>query len=50
MGIMSTLLRSVIWWDRQTLNTQFYTWRKRVKVGEDDKGNVFYRTKDAKGS
>ncbi len=48
MGILNTVLRSVIWWDRQTLNTQFYTWRKGVKVGEDPQGNVFYRTRDGK--
>ncbi|MEB8388701.1 NADH:ubiquinone oxidoreductase subunit NDUFA12 [Rhodobacteraceae bacterium KMM 6894] len=46
MGILNTLLRSVTWWTGQTLNTQLYTWRKGVKVGEDGEGNVFYRTKD----
>ena len=28
MGILNTLLRTVTWWNGQTLNTQFYTWRK----------------------
>lgn len=46
MGILNTLLRSVTWWNGQTLNTQFYTWRKGIKVGEDAQGNVFYRSKD----
>jgi NADH:ubiquinone oxidoreductase subunit len=48
MGILNTLLRAVTWWDGQTLNTQLYTARKGVKVGEDDQGNVFYETKDGK--
>lgn len=46
MGIVSTLLRAVTWWNGQTLNTQLFTWRKGVKVGEDDAGNIFYETKD----
>lgn len=47
MGIGSTLLRAVTWWNSQTLNTQFFTWRKGHKVGEDDAGNCFYETKDS---
>ena len=46
MGILSTLLRAVTWWNGQTLNTQLFTWRKGVKVGEDDAGNIFYQTRD----
>ena len=46
MGILNTLLRAVTWWNGQTLNTQLFTWRKGEKVGEDDQGNLFYRTKD----
>ncbi len=46
MGILTTLLRAVTWWNGQTLNTQFLTWRKGVRVGEDTEGNIFYRTKD----
>jgi len=48
MGILRTILRPFIWWDGQTLNTQFYTWRKGVKVGEDQQGNRFYETRDGK--
>ena len=48
MGILNTLLRAVTWWNGQTLNTQFFTWRKGVKVGEDDAGNAFYKTTDGK--
>jgi len=46
MGIIRTALRWVTWWDSQTINTQIYTWRKGVKVGEDDEGNRYYRTRD----
>lgn len=46
MGILNTLLRAVTWWHGQTIGTQFFTWRKGVKVGEDTEGNVFYRTRD----
>jgi hypothetical protein len=45
MGILNTLLRAVTWWNGQTLNTQFYTWRRGVKVGEDAQGNAFFTTK-----
>lgn len=48
MGIVNTVLRAVTWWNGQTLNTQFYTWRKGVKVGEDAAGNRFYQTRDGK--
>jgi NADH:ubiquinone oxidoreductase subunit len=48
MGIINTLSRVFTWWDGSTFNTQFYTWRKGVKVGEDEQGNVFYRTRDGK--
>lgn len=46
MGLLNTLLRAVTWWNGATLNTQIYTARKGVKVGEDDEGNVFYRNSD----
>ena len=48
MGFLNTLLRSVTWWNSQTLNTQLFTARRGVKVGEDAAGNVFYRTRDDK--
>ena len=48
MGILRSILRVATWWDGQTLNTQFFTWRKGVRVGEDDAGNVFYETRDGK--
>jgi NADH:ubiquinone oxidoreductase subunit len=46
MGLLTTLLRSVTWWNGQTLNTQLFTWRKGVRVGEDNQGNIFYENKD----
>jgi len=48
MGILSSILRGVTWWNGSTLNTALYTSRKGVKVGEDDQGNTFYRTQDGK--
>jgi len=48
MGILNSILRAFTWWNGQTLNTQFWTWRKGVKVGEDEQGNQFYETRDAK--
>ena len=46
MGILNSLLRAVTWWNSQTWGTQFYTWRKGQKVGEDNQGNIFYQSKD----
>ena len=46
--MLKTLLRSVTWWNSQTLNTQWFTWRKGVRVGEDAAGNIFYQSRDAK--
>ncbi|MEP3786861.1 NADH:ubiquinone oxidoreductase subunit NDUFA12 [Ascidiaceihabitans sp.] len=46
MGLLKTALRAVTWWNGQTLNTQLFTWRKGVKVGEDGQGNIFYQTHD----
>lgn len=33
------------WWNGQTLGTRFSTWRFGEKMGEDEFGNVYYRTK-----
>lgn len=48
MGLGRRILRIFTWWDGQTLNTQFWTWRKGQRVGEDEQGNVFYQTRDGK--
>lgn len=38
--------RLFTWWNDQTVNTQLFTWRKGVKVGEDEQGNIYYQTRD----
>ncbi|MCC7321121.1 MAG: NADH:ubiquinone oxidoreductase subunit NDUFA12 [Rubellimicrobium sp.] len=43
---MKFLISLLTWWNSQTLNTRFHTWRKGVKVGEDAEGNVYYRNRD----
>lgn len=48
MSIKSYLIRALSWWNSQTWNTQFWTWRHGVKVGEDTQGNIYYHTKDDK--
>ena len=45
---MYFLKRLLTWWNSQTLGTQIFTWRKGVKVGEDEQGNIYYQTRDAK--
>ena len=46
MGILTTLLRAVTWWNGQTRGTQIWTARHGQKGGEDSQGNVFYRNAD----
>lgn len=49
MGVLNSVLRVFTWWNNgRTLGTQLYTWRKGVRVGEDDQGNVYYQTRDGK--
>ena len=43
---MLFIKRFFTWWNGQTLNTQFFTWRKGVKVGEDEQGNVYYENRE----
>lgn len=45
---MYFLKRLLTWWNSQTLGTQIFTWRKGVRVGEDEQGNIYYQTRDAK--
>jgi NADH:ubiquinone oxidoreductase subunit len=45
---MNFIKRLFTWWNGQTLNTQFHTWLKGVRVGDDEAGNVFYETRDGK--
>ncbi len=46
--MIRTLTRLLTWWNGQTLNTQFWTWRHGQKAGEDAQGNTFYQSKDGK--
>lgn len=48
MGILDTILRTVTWWNGQTIGTQLFTARHGRKIGEDAAGNIFYETKDGK--
>ena len=38
------LLQIFTWWNGQTIGTRFHTWRFGERVGEDELGNVYYRT------
>ena len=30
------------WWNGQSLNTRFHTWRHGKEVGRDEQGNIYY--------
>jgi NADH:ubiquinone oxidoreductase subunit len=36
-------LKFFTWWHGQTFGTQWFTWRKGERVGEDQFGNIYYR-------
>lgn len=42
------LLEIFTWWNRQTMGTRLLTWRKGERVGSDELGNVYYRTRGGK--
>jgi NADH:ubiquinone oxidoreductase subunit len=44
---MAFIKQFFTWWNSQTLNTRFYTWRKGERVGTDGNGNIYYRAKSA---
>jgi NADH:ubiquinone oxidoreductase subunit len=44
---MEFLKQLLTWWNGQTLNTRFYTWRKGEQVGSDAAGNIYYRSPSA---
>jgi NADH:ubiquinone oxidoreductase subunit len=46
MGFLNSIKRAFTWWDGQTLNTQLFTWRKGIKVGDDELGNTYYHNAD----
>jgi NADH:ubiquinone oxidoreductase subunit len=39
------LLLLFTWWKGATAGTRFHTWRYGERVGQDESGNVYYRTK-----
>ncbi len=41
--MLAFLKQFFTWWNGQTLGTRFHTWRKGVRVGEDEAGNVYYQ-------
>lgn len=43
---MTVFQKIFTWWNGATVGTSFFTFRKGVRVGEDEQGNVYYRTKD----
>ncbi len=46
---MLTWLKQIFtWWNGQTLNTRFHTWRNGELVGTDEAGNLYFQTKGAK--
>ena len=46
--MMNWLIQILTWWNGQTLNTRFHTWRHGELVGQDEYGNVYYRQKGGK--
>ena len=44
---MNWLLQLFTWWNGQTLNTRVYTALHGELVGEDEFGNLYYRSKAA---
>ena len=44
----SFLLRFFTWWNGQTFGTQLWTWLYGERVGQDEFGNIYYRTKGGK--
>ena len=45
---MSLFSQLFTWWNGQTIGTRVWTARKGEKVGEDENGNTFYKTRDGK--
>lgn len=39
---MSFLTKIFSWWNGSTIGTDFFTWRKGTRVGEDSQGNIYY--------
>lgn len=39
------LIQFFTWWNGQTLGTRFTTWRRGERVGKDQFGNIYYRSR-----
>jgi NADH:ubiquinone oxidoreductase subunit len=48
MTVKEFFTRFFTWWNGQTFGTQVWTRRYGEKVGEDEQGNLYYRTKGGK--
>lgn len=48
MSLKNGALRILTWWNGQTLNTQVWTALFGERVGSDEFGNTYYRTKGGK--
>ena len=44
---MKLLKQIFTWWNYQTIGTMIFTWRKGIFVGSDDRGNLFYESRDS---
>lgn len=42
---MSLLKQIFTWWNGQTIGTRWHTYRKGERVGTDEFGNIYYRTR-----
>jgi NADH:ubiquinone oxidoreductase subunit len=45
MSMKSILIEWLTWWNGQTVGTRLHTWRKGERVGTDEFGNIYYRTR-----
>ena len=43
--MLNFIKRALTWWNGQTLNTQFHTWLNGERVGEDEMGNIYYKSR-----
>ena len=44
---MQFLKQFFIWWNSQTIGTRIFTWRNGIYVGSDEKGNLFYKSRNS---
>ena len=44
---MQFLKQFFIWWNSQTIGTRIFTWKNGIYVGSDEKGNLFYKSRNS---